>query len=59
MVFFGLVERQRETQILFETAFHLYFKKKFSYNNVTHTSRLYENEAQLKRVKELNKLVNI
>ena len=57
MVFFGLLERQEESQFLFEKTFNLHFKEKLEVINITRASQSEETEDEIKRIKKLNNLV--
>jgi len=63
MVFFGLVERQKESQILFEKAFNIHFKMQLQVDDKTHVDvhaehSEAETEQEIEAIKKLNHLVS-
>jgi len=57
MAFFGLTERQADTQLLFERTFAgIQFRRRFVQLNSTHASREPMSDAELAAVRRLNRL---
>lgn len=56
LAFFGLVERQAETQRLFERTFDVRSTDKLVQSNTTHAEEANYTDVQLQQIKQLNKL---
>lgn len=56
MAFFGLLENQSESQLLFEQTFGVRFTKSFVQANATHAQEAEVTEDQLERIIRLNRL---
>lgn len=58
MSFFGLTEFQRDTQMLFESTFHIKFSRPFEQQNITHSNKAESKitEELIKKIKDINNL---
>jgi len=56
MVFFGLTERQVDSQHLFEHLFKIHFIEDFEQRNSTHADRVHVTEEQMRKIESLNSL---
>jgi hypothetical protein len=56
MAFFGILENQSESQLLFERTFGAHFTKSFMQANATHAQEAEVTEDQLQRIIQLNRL---
>jgi Tfp pilus assembly protein PilV len=56
LAFFGVLEKQLETQRLFEWTFGVQFKENFARSNTTHAEEANITAEQLRRIVQLNQL---
>jgi len=56
MAYFGLTERQADTQFLFERTFGIQFRRRFVQFNNTHANKADVTDSEIRAVQKLNRL---
>ena len=57
MAYFGLTERQADTQFLFERTFGIQFRRRFVQFNNTHANKADVTDSEIRAVQKLNRLM--